>query len=160
MSLSEISHVAVHRKAIDQTMVHLRSAAKLGCEGIALWVGERFGTKFVVGQSYIPKQYGVQADTGLIAYVDDQALHELGVWLYERRLELVAQIHSHPAEAYHSDTDDGFAIATRDGAFSVVVPNFAFAPFAFADCAIYRLHDDHWLSVPEHAVAQLFSVQD
>jgi hypothetical protein len=54
-------------------------------------------------------------------------------------LTLLAQIHSHPAEAYHSDTDDAFPIATAAGSLSLVIPDFAARPFALPECAVYRL---------------------
>jgi hypothetical protein len=160
MSLLEIPKVAVRAAAIQETMAHLRAAGELGCEGIALWVGQTQSQRLTVSEAYIPEQYGVRTASGLIAFVDDEALHKLGVWLYERRLELIAQIHSHPQDAYHSDTDDAYAIATKQGAFSLVVPNFGAEPFAFANCAIYRLRHEGWVVMSAKEVATVFEIQD
>jgi hypothetical protein len=71
--------------------------------------------------------------------VDGPKLHELNRWLYERQMTLIAQLHSHPGEAYHSPTDDAFPIATAVGSFSLVVPDFARNPFSLERCAVYRL---------------------
>jgi hypothetical protein len=38
---------------------------------------------------------------------------------------LLAQVHTHPGRAFHSWTDDEWAIADSAGFFSVVVPCFA-----------------------------------
>ena len=52
-------------------------------------------------------------------------LPRLNVLLHERNLTLVAQLHSHPTNAYHSSTDDTYPIVTRAGRISLVVPDFA-----------------------------------
>ncbi len=59
--------------------------------------------------------------------------------LYERRLTLLLQVHSHPGEAYHSSTDDRFPIVTINGGLSIVVPDFGFGSFSIDDWAVYRL---------------------
>ena len=41
------------------------------------------------------------------------------------RLKIVAQVHSHPGEAFHSEVDDEWAIVRHVGALSLVVPGFA-----------------------------------
>jgi len=57
---------------------------------------------------------------------------------------LIAQVHSHPTEAYHSEADDRFAIVTAEGGLSLVVPNFGNAPLDPRLWAIYRLTCGEW----------------
>jgi hypothetical protein len=76
--------------------------------------------------------------------VPGDELHRINMWLHRHRLRLIAQIHSHPTEAYHSDTDDRYAIATSLGSISIVIPDFAVRPFQLEDCAAYRLSNRPW----------------
>ena len=70
-------------------------------------------------------------------------------------MSLIGQIHTHPTDAYHSDTDDTYPIATTLGAISVVIPYFARQPFALSRCAVYRLIAGRgWVGMtPEEATA-------
>lgn len=68
-----------------------------------------------------------------------EELHRINVWLYREKLTLMAQIHSHPGRAYHSSTDDEYAVATTVGCLSLVVPDYARAPFDLVRTASYRL---------------------
>ncbi|MHC2297262.1 hypothetical protein ACVJBD_001468 [Rhizobium mongolense] len=45
--------------------------------------------------------------------------------LREKRLRVLAQIHSHPGRAFHSEADDEWAIVRHAGALSLVLPRFA-----------------------------------
>ena len=57
----------------------------------------------------------------------------------------VARIHSHPAEAFHSATDDKNPGLTNHGALSIVVPFFGLGLRRGLDtCAVYRLGSDGW----------------
>jgi len=66
-------------------------------------------------------------------------------------LRLIAQVHSHPGEAYHSRADDRYAIVTAEGGFSLVVPDFGDAPADPTAWAVYRLDQGAWreLSIVE-----------
>jgi hypothetical protein len=75
-------------------------------------------------------------------------------------LALIAQIHSHPGRAYHSSTDDQYAVATTVGCLSLVVPNFATAPFAVDRVASYRLDaSGTWRSLSSSEAARIISVE-
>lgn len=135
---------------------HLRSAGRRGCEGFALWAGRRDGGTFVVTQTVIPRQTAIHSAGGVCVTVNGKELFRLNVQLYESGLTLVAQLHSHPDEAYHSKTDDAFPIATTVGALSLVVPDFAAHPFSLERCATYRLLPDQgWTELPPPAVRDL-----
>lgn len=118
---------------------HMSRVGKVGDEGIALWAGVREGETFHVRETVIPQQRGLRLGSGICATVSGEELHCINVWLYEHGLTLVAQLHSHPTEAYHSETDDAYPIVTTLGCLSLVVPDFAAAPFSLARCAVYRL---------------------
>jgi hypothetical protein len=73
---------------------------------------------------HVPEQTAHKTDEGLLVTVDGDALFQLNRDLYKRGEVLCGQVHSHPTDAYHSDTDDHFALVTLLGALSVVVPDF------------------------------------
>ena len=64
---------------------------------------------------------------------------------------VAAQVHTHPAQAFHSEADDQWAIVRHVGALSLVVPYFAkdtrVASF-FDDVALFRLSSENaWCEV-------------
>jgi proteasome lid subunit RPN8/RPN11 len=138
---------------------HLRAAGRRGLEGFVLWAGRAEVDVFRVTEAIVPEQTGHRTEHGVYVQVDGPALHRLNVYLYESGLRLCAQVHSHPGEAYHSETDDAFAIATAIGSLSVVVPDFARGPFQLARSAVYRLLSRGWTALSASEVAQLIRVE-
>ena len=78
--------------------------------------------------------------------------------LHRSGLLLLAQVHSHPGEAYHSEADDRYAIVTAEGGYSLVAPDFGDA-FAIPTCAVYRLDCGEWLSLTDEEVRRLIRVE-
>lgn len=72
-----------------------------------------------------PAQTPHRTAYGLLVIVDGRALFSVNQRLRERGELLAAQMHGHPTDAFHSDTDDQRPLATLLGALSVVVPDFA-----------------------------------
>jgi hypothetical protein len=117
---------------------------------MVLWAGRQDGQTFHVTDLIVPRQKGLRTKDGVCVVVDGDELHRLNIHLFETDLRLIAQIHSHPTEAYHSETDDRYAVATTIGSFSLVVPDFAIRPFTLTECAIYRLKaSGEWSPVDE-----------
>lgn len=157
----ELTQVVVPASLADFANDHLRRIGRDGYEGFALWAGVREGDVFYVRECIVPEQSGLRYDDGVCVRVDGDELFRLSVHLYEAGLQLVAQLHSHPGSAYHSDTDDTFPIATTAGAFSLVVPDFARAPFALDRCAVYRLiPGDGWVELCGDALRIIEVVED
>lgn len=123
----------------------LRIPGEQGYEGILLWAGhlEKLAkfTIVLVDAVVMPAQKGVRTEDGILAIVDGDEMFRLSRSLSERQLISVAQLHSHPTDAYHSSTDDRFALVTAHGALSIVVPNFARDEFCLDDCSVYRLDE-------------------
>jgi len=138
----------------------MRSAGKQGLEGVALWAGRLDGPGFRVSKTIIPKQTALGLSSGLLYLVDGDELHRLNVELYRERLTLIAQLHSHPGEAYHSDTDDEFPIATTEGSLSIVVPNFARGPLDPSSWAVYRLQPEGWIRLHERNASDLIRIEE
>lgn len=157
--LQSIASVRVSRLVIDATQSHLRQMGSKGFEGFVLWVGRAQGEVFDVTVAAVPQQRAVRSDRGTYVTVEADELHRLNVWLFTHQLVLLGQVHSHPGEAYHSETDDAYPVATTVGCYSLVVPDFAVRPFSFDRCAVYKLNlRGDWDEVPDAAVRRVFSI--
>lgn len=136
------------RVALDDVHAHLIQVGRSGYEGLGLWVGRLAGETATVERALIPEQRLIRGPSGVGVYVDGNELHRINVWLFDHGLRILAQIHSHPTDAYHSDTDDENALATAIGSLSLVVPDFAKGPADLSRTVVYRLDQGgHWMHV-------------
>lgn len=110
----------------------------------------------MVRSAHVPRQTATRSHAGLSVRVEGDALHDLNVWLYEQKQVLAAQVHAHPTDAYHSDTDDTFPIVTALGGLSLVVPDFCRRDL-LTESAAYRLTPDGWVE-SETPPAELIEV--
>lgn len=150
--LAEVTELQVSSQVLLGGYEFMRSAGRMRLEGLVLWAGKQDEQVFMVTELIVPKQKGLRTADGVCAVVEANELARLNMHLYRSRLELVAQVHTHPTEAYHSSTDDEYAIATTIGCFSIVVPNFAIVNYSLSECAVYRLNAaGAWLEVDESA---------
>lgn len=137
----------INRNQLGETIVTLKRAGHLRKEGITLWLGERGGCVDEVRLPYEPIHE---------ASVDFFHIPPHGVQALMHKMEttktcVVAQIHSHPQEAFHSRADDRWAIVRHIGAFSLVLPNFALLTSLenfMSQVAVFRLSaEDRWCQV-------------
>ncbi|APT34592.1 Y4jG [Methylobacterium phyllosphaerae] len=157
--LAAVRAITLPRACADAAQEHMRSVGRAGHEGLALWVGRQDGDRFAVEQTWVPSQRHVRTDDGVCVCIGPDELHRINVRLHREKLTLLGQVHSHPGRAYHSDTDDAFAIATAIGNLSLVVPDYAARPFALADTAAYRLDARaRWARVPAGALTRLITI--
>lgn len=140
--LLHINKIFLPELCLIQAYDHMRKVGELGVEGVALFVGKEEGDQFQITQTLIPKQKAYLLEEGLLYAIDSEELYRLNVFLYEQNLTLIAQIHSHPQRAYHSETDDAFPVVTTVGGLSIVVPDFATGPISQEHFEVYRLSRD------------------
>lgn len=76
-----------------------------------------------VQSAYVPDQTPLSSDGGIGVYIDGDAITRAILALANDEL-IAARVHSHPALAYHSATDDLNRLISHDGAISIVVPYF------------------------------------
>ncbi|MGC4044849.1 MAG: hypothetical protein QM758_13735 [Armatimonas sp.] len=156
-----VTRVEVPLKVIEETIAHLQKVGLHGYEGITLWVGIQQGETFNVRANVVPAQTVYRSEEGVGVHVDSEELHRINVWLYQSGFRIIAQVHSHPEDAYHSTTDDDYAIAAASGSLSLVVPDFGFRTFTLADCAVYRLMSETgWTYLSQGNVEQLIVIVD
>jgi Prokaryotic homologs of the JAB domain len=157
-----LQHITVNRATIDRMLETMREFGSNGWEVLVLWVGDiepNTGKAHVV-QAFVPKQKAISNEDGVGYFVNSETLFQLNRDLSETGLRLIAQVHSHPREAYHSKADDRYAIVTAEGGLSLVVPDFGKAPADPTSWAVYRLHGRDWREVSTREVATLFEIID
>ena len=116
---------------------------------------------FHVTHTRIPVQRHLRTESGVLVMVEAEELFNTNVWLYKEGLTLVAQLHSHPTDAYHSETDDAMPIVAAGGGLSLVVAYFARHPFSLADYAVYRLTpEEGWVELTNEEVDELIVIED
>ena len=147
------------RVVVEKMHAFLAYAGRRGCEGFTAWAGVQDATTFYVKEVVIPRQTARRSENGLCVLIDADELFALNRWLYEKEMTLIAQIHSHPTDAYHSELDDEIPIATTQGCLSIVVPDFASAPFELENCAAFRLSSANvWEKIAPKALIQLVNI--
>jgi len=156
--LRNIRKVRVRISELVSAYKHFRTMGRKSLEGVALWVGKFDGEDFVVTETVIPEQRGISSDDGLLYVVGEAELRRFNCWLYENQLRLVAQLHSHPRSAYHSETDDEYPIMTTLGGYSLVIPDFGAGSPLLSNCAIFRLTEQSWEKIAQDEVAKIFEV--
>lgn len=147
MRLADVRRFRVSREIVRKSEERLRQAGSEGYELFLLWSGVLNDDAFTVRTPHVPKQESFRIrGRELLVQVEGEALHQLNAWLYEAHEMLGIQVHSHPTEAFHSDTDDKFAMVTTLGGLSIVVPDFARQGLFTRGTAVYRLHDAGWIA--------------
>lgn len=144
MILANAGAFRVPRTKIVETEEALRAAGADGYEVFVLWSGRLDGGSFEVRTLHVPQQSSYRLDTGLLVRVEGDALHRLNTWLYEHDELLGVQVHAHPTDAYHSDTDNTYPIVTTIGALSIVAADFAAHGLLNEATAAYRLTKTGW----------------
>jgi proteasome lid subunit RPN8/RPN11 len=157
-----LRHVTIKRATIDQMLQTMRDFGSHGWEVLVLWLGEVEPStgKAHVSHAFVPKQKSISNEDGVGYFVSGETLFQLNRDLSETGLRLIAQVHSHPREAYHSEADDRYAIVTAEGGMSLVVPNFGRAPAQPTAWAVYRLHGRAWRELSTKEVGIIFEVID
>ena len=144
----------------DETDELLRDAGRDGNERFILWSGVISDEYFIVRTMHAPKQTAYRLSGGLCVRVDGDELHRLNIWLYENGELLGVQVHSHPTEAYHSDTDDTYPMVTTLGGLSLVVPDFARFGVRGRDTALYRLARTGWKALSAIDKQQILRMEE
>jgi hypothetical protein len=147
MTLEPIQEFQVPSAVVETTDSALREAGTSGYERFVLWTGSVRDERFSVEHVYIPDQRSYRGEDGLHVRVDAPELNRLNRWLYENKQLLAVQVHSHPKEAYHSETDNRYPIVTTLGGLSIVVPNFGRDGIRSSGTVAYRLSAEGWVLI-------------
>lgn len=154
-----IEKITIPRQCLEEAYKHMRQAGHEGLEGVALFAGKEEGNAFKINSTIVPKQKAMSMEEGLLYAVDGDELHRINVWLYENKMSLISQIHSHPSKAYHSSTDDAYPIVATIGGISIVVPDFASRAIDISNWAVFRLSlKNEWVELSATEKNNLFEI--
>ncbi len=110
------------REMVARTIDILRLAGERRRERVVLWLGSsRQAQPAGVMEVYEPDQI-TKVDR---FHLPPASMAALMAHLKATRRRILAQIHTHPGRAYHSDIDAEWAIIRHVGALSLVLPEFA-----------------------------------
>jgi proteasome lid subunit RPN8/RPN11 len=138
---------------VNETIDHLRTEGRSARECIVLWLGRRGTDGICIQEVRRPRQTASRDRF----HIPPDEMAALKVYLREHRLIVGAQVHSHPAEAFHSVADDNGALIRHVGALSFVIPRFAsetsISSF-LSDAALFELQEDNtWSEIPFRCMA-------
>jgi proteasome lid subunit RPN8/RPN11 len=146
-----MSKLSISVALVDNTIDHLREGGRRRCETVVFWLGKGD----TVDEVYRPEQE-VSIDYFRLS---GESMRSLMTYLRQDRRRILAQVHSHPNEAFHSKADDNWAVIRHEGALSLVLPQFASTTILdnfFDQTATFSLSpDDKWLEV---ATADVISI--
>jgi len=158
-TLEPISSFIVPQEICEESDRLLREAGRDGNERFVLWSGIVRAQRLLVRTMHAPRQTAFRLPDGLCVRVDGEELHRLNVWLYRNGERLAVQVHSHPTEAFHSDTDDAYPMVTTRGGLSLVVPDFARFGVRGPGTALYRLSSLGWEPVAVDEAQRLLRME-
>lgn len=134
-SLHGLERFVVASVVLDATRLHLRRHGARGDEAALCWAGT------------VSKDYGLIttailfSESGHRGGVHVSAAHTglLYAHCHARGLTLIAQVHSHPISAFHSDVDERLPHSAEAGFLSVVAPNLGACSYeVFDDWCVFE----------------------
>lgn len=144
-----IPALSITKANVADTIERIQRRGGTGAEGVMLWLGRRSATVSEVSEAYEP-HYWSEADRFV---VPPEGMSKLMDRICETGHSVVAQVHSHPQYAFHSQADEAWALIKHIGAYSIVLPWFAarttIASF-WRDAVVFVMQPDgKWLELSE-----------
>jgi hypothetical protein len=155
----DLCSYVVPRMVLADSRCYLAGPGRRGFEAVVVWIGRPLGAgRAEVLAAIRPAQEAIRTEDGVSVRIPPDAISELISALPEGTAVL-ARLHTHPAEAYHSLLDDTNMLLAHRGAISIVVPDFARAPIELGRCSVNVLEDQcGWRELSTAEVAERFEV--
>lgn len=138
---------------VEESLLIFKSSKKK--EKVLLWLGNIDGSKYYVDEVYEP----VQISGSDYFWIPEKGMAMLLNKLKLDRKMIVAQIHTHPFEAFHSEADNRWAIIRHEGAYSLVLPYFSKTTYLrnfFDNVSIYTLNkSNRWIQAKTETLVML-----
>lgn len=134
--------LVVSSLTLDYTFLFLRQSGSLGRERFLAWAGTIAAGDAFVSTIVLPRAEAGPVHGEVSSEVVGRVIEELD----RRDLIPLAQVHTHPHEAFISPTDRKRPMVSVPGFWSIIVPNFGFAPSSDAkQWAVYEyLGQQQW----------------
>jgi hypothetical protein len=156
----QVRQVRLPHEFIDSIYEFFRASGGDGFESVVLLAGELNEDIFLVSHLLFPEQTIFKTSSGLGYHVRGEELERINTWLYKNSKTLIAQVHSHPEEAFHSPVDDEFAIVTETGSLSIVIPDFGNSDENLSESAVFRLKGEDWNELTRDEISLLIKIID
>jgi proteasome lid subunit RPN8/RPN11 len=134
--------VTVSREILDITQQQLRSVSAGVRESMVVWAGQPLAAGAVITHVITPEVRSTRDHLTM----PSATRAELAMYLRQEGLLLLADLHTHPAEAFLSCADQARPLSTRPGFYAIVVPDFA-AGSAGAGWRCYEATESGWNEV-------------
>ena len=123
-----LARLVVPRSVLEQTRTLLAGPGAQGFEATVLWLGTVASeTEAHVAGTYFPRQYAYRTRQGLAVEVPIEEWTDLALKLAPGMFVL-AKLHTHGEDAYHSEVDEANPYLSHEGAFAITIPYFARMP--------------------------------
>jgi hypothetical protein len=134
-NLSAIGGYVIPTLVLDVTRDHVRSNGASRREAALVWAGFVSGTTGIVTTALVFASAGDRYGTS----ISPMQTGLLYAHCHTRGLTLLAQVHSHPRDAFHSGTDERSPHSAERGFLSIVIPHFGACPFdSFDSWAVFQ----------------------
>lgn len=146
--------LVVPAAAVHSSWTALRATAEAGCEGVVYWSVPRgqYDSQVQSVASVIVPEQKVSAGN---FQVPPAAVRAMGRKLREMGLVNVAQLHTHPGNwVGHSAWDDDHAFSLRNGALSIVWPQYGLELPPVGRWGVHECHDRAWGRLSTEAAAR------
>jgi len=143
---SPVEHaVLLAQSCRDGLLKCLEKANRSRHEGVCFLLGRTDGRTALCLQAVQPKAVTTEGSF----HVPASEMAKIVRLATDLKLQIVAQVHTHPGEAYHSDGDEDGANIRFEGFISIVVPNYGTALPSFEGSAIYIFTTEKkWKMIP------------
>jgi hypothetical protein len=139
----------VPASVLDETIETLRQCGKGEYECVVFWVTDWAEPRLVI-KSVHPEHHSDFAGYE----IDKDWLQKFFLQLAKEKQGVLAQVHTHPQEAFHSPTDDAWPVVSSEGFLSLVIPDFAMRPQPLCGAYLTRItKEGTWSEVIDHADA-------
>ncbi len=130
---------------LEDTWSYLRERGRRRLEGVAYWTGGASLDGATIHHVMYPAQYERESAVHLV--VGRREVFDLIRRVQDLDEFLLARVHSHPEQAFHSWSDDDGCLSGRVGMISIVVSDFARGQPIPQEWAIYeRTNGGTWRS--------------
>ncbi len=144
MEPASVGGLAVPRAIREETDACLSLSDYKQIEIVVLWSAPAGEKTQRVKKVWLPRQ---ATGPGFFSIPEDE-LFRINKELFSIKQTLVAQVHTHPSHAFHSETDDEFATVSHEGAYSIVVPNFGTVSVSdYDNCAYFLRRGSNWMQL-------------
>ena len=119
---ANIEKITIPSKVLEKTFEFLQHNGSEGNESHAIFVGTKSENTFTISNVWFPEQLVSPASYE----VSEEEEFRINVELNNQKLTTIAQIHTHPGIAFHSEIDNKWPSIALPGSLSIVIPDFGF----------------------------------